>query len=123
MKPTLRDVEWVICAKFKIKPEVLKMPVRRGRPLGTRATYRPRQIAYFLARESTGYSYPRIGLYFSRDHTTILEGVRRIRGLIQTNPKVAAYVAECMAALPCMASREAAIRADAAKGFSPNAVT
>ena len=97
MKPTLRDIEWVVCSKFGIKPEILRLPVRRGRPTGTN---RPRQIAYFLAREFTGFSYPRLGMFFNRDHTTVLTGVRRIQGLIQTNPKVAAYVDECRAALP-----------------------
>lgn len=112
MKPTLRDVEWVICTKFKVPHEVLRKPAGRGQG-GLRIHFRPRQIAYYLGREITGLSYPQIGRYFNRHHTTVMAGVRRIRGLILTNSKVAAYVAECRAALPCMASREAAIRADA----------
>lgn len=114
MKPTLRDVEWVICAKFKVPREVLRLRCGRGQ-CGPRAHFRPRQIAYYLGREITGLSYPQIGRYFNRDHTTVIAGVRRIRSLIQTNPKVAAYVDECRAALPCMASREADIRADVAR--------
>lgn len=38
----------------------------------------PRQIAMFLARNTTALSLPDIGLHFARDHTTILHAVRAV---------------------------------------------
>lgn len=38
---------------------------------------RARQEAYYLIRTLTSHSYPRIGSFFNRDHTTVLHGVRK----------------------------------------------
>lgn len=38
----------------------------------------PRQVAMYLARELTGQSYPLIGKWFHRDHSTVLHGVRQV---------------------------------------------
>jgi chromosomal replication initiation ATPase DnaA len=51
---------------------------RRTRPL-----VRWRQVAMYVARETTGRSLPFIGKRIGgRDHTTILHGVRVVKGLI-----------------------------------------
>jgi chromosomal replication initiation ATPase DnaA len=51
---------------------------RRTRPL-----VRWRQVAMYVAREMTGRSLPFIGKKIGgRDHTTILHGVRVVKGLI-----------------------------------------
>lgn len=39
----------------------------------------PRMLAYHRIRAELGYSYPRIGRIFKRDHSTIIYGVRRVR--------------------------------------------
>jgi len=38
----------------------------------------PRLVAYWLARDITGYSFPRLGREFKRDHSTILDGIKSI---------------------------------------------
>jgi len=38
----------------------------------------PRQIAFYLSRVLTTYSYPQIGDYLNRDHTSIMSGVNRV---------------------------------------------
>jgi hypothetical protein len=54
---------------------------------------RPRQITYYLAKTLTRRSLPEIGRRIgSRDHTTILSGVRKIESLIAADPAVAACV-------------------------------
>ena len=63
---TIRDVERAVCLRFQISHEAL----RERNP--KRVVSRPRQIAMYLARELTGASYPRLGQYFQRDHTSIL---------------------------------------------------
>lgn len=90
---TLPEIEAAVCSRFKIFPGLIHSRVKR------RAIVRPRQIAMYLARDLAGLSYPKIGQYFERDHTTVIVGVRRIASLIETKPKVAAYVSELKAAL------------------------
>ncbi|HWF65225.1 MAG TPA: helix-turn-helix domain-containing protein [Rhizomicrobium sp.] len=63
---TIRDVERAVCLRFQISRDAL----RERNP--KRVASRPRQIAMYLARELTGASYPRLGQYFERDHTSIL---------------------------------------------------
>jgi hypothetical protein len=38
----------------------------------------PRQIVYWLCRSYTRHSFPNIGRYLNRDHSTVMHGVRRI---------------------------------------------
>ncbi len=47
----------------------------------------PRQIFYYLARSHTSRSFPEIGRFLGRDHTTVLSGVRRMgeRRLTETD--------------------------------------
>lgn len=63
---TIRDVERAVCLRFRIPRDALR--ARNPKRLASR----PRQIAMYLARELTGASYPRLGQYFERDHTSIL---------------------------------------------------
>jgi chromosomal replication initiation ATPase DnaA len=62
---------------FGTSPDVL-VSARRTRPL-----VRWRQVAMYVAREMTGRSLPFIGKKIGgRDHTTVLHGVRVVKGLI-----------------------------------------
>ena len=59
--------------------------------LGSRRERRlawPRMIAYWLIREHTSLSWPQIAAVFNRDHTTVLQGARRIAELRETNAEV-----------------------------------
>lgn len=49
-----------------------------------------RQTAMALARELHGYSLPRIGRAFRRDHSTVLHAVTKIAALRRTDPVYAA---------------------------------
>lgn len=53
-----------------------------------------RQIAYYLARRFTGFSYTELGAAFHRDHTTVLHGVQRVELLVATHHALAQDVAE-----------------------------
>jgi chromosomal replication initiator protein len=53
----------------------------------TAAVVKPRQVAMFLAKILTPRSLPEIGRRFGgRDHTTVLHAVRKIEGLLQSDP-------------------------------------
>ena len=75
-----------ISAQFLV-PRLGLMSPRRNRYLAE-----ARFACYFLCREVTKLSYTQIGRVFSRDHTTILGGVRRAENLISTNAKFAQRV-------------------------------
>lgn len=53
----------------------------------TRTIVKPRQVAMYLAKAMTPRSLPEIGRRFgNRDHTTVLHAVRKIEGLVKTDP-------------------------------------
>ncbi len=90
MRPSLKDIETAVCARFNLTPEVLSCKSRK------RCIARPRQIAMFLARELTANSYPQIGRFFgNRNHATVILAVRRIDDLIARKPILAQYVVDC----------------------------
>ena len=50
---------------------------------------RPRQIAMYLCKELTSYSYPEIGKAFGgKDHTTVLHAVKKIQSMIDSDQKL-----------------------------------
>lgn len=58
---------------------------------------RPRQIAYWLARQTAGVSLPRIGMAFGgRDHTTVLHGCRAVELLIEQDADLRAWLEEAI---------------------------
>lgn len=105
MKPSIRDIEWAVCARFKVESATIRGPQR-----GNKKVFRPRHVAMFLAREMNGASFPKIGIYFGgRDHTTIISACRRVRFLMAEYPKFAEMVQECREGVPTEA-REASER-------------
>jgi DNA-binding PadR family transcriptional regulator len=69
-------IQRVVAHHFKI-PVIEMISARRGR-----AVARPRQIAMWLAKQTTTQSLPDIGRRFGgRDHTTIIHGVRKVEAL------------------------------------------
>lgn len=52
---------------------------------------RARWAVWQVLRER-GYSYPRIGAHFNRDHSTIIHGVKQAAKLYETSPEFADLV-------------------------------
>ena len=66
------------------------------------AVARPRQVAMYVAKQTTPKSLPHIGrLFGNRDHTTVIHAVRRVETLMSQDDdfahKVKSLVAECAA--------------------------
>lgn len=60
-----------------------------------KTTVRPRQIAMYAIRHLTSLSYPEIGDFFSKDHTTVLSAVTRVKGdekLMKRASSIVAFV-------------------------------
>lgn len=53
----------------------------------------PRHVAMYLCREHTDLSYPRIGDEFGgRDHSTVINGIGKVRQALKTEPKMKIYI-------------------------------
>ena len=86
---TIRDVERAVCLRFQISRDQL---LRRDT---SKAASRPRQIAMYLARELTGASYPRLGLHFGRDHTSVLYACRQTVLRVAKDARLATDIEGC----------------------------
>ena len=64
-------------------------------PSRTRPLVTARQVAMYLVRELTDYSYPAIGRVFGkRDHTTVIHAVDKITGQMQERRQIYDQVTE-----------------------------
>ena len=69
-------------------------------PAAPRPPLRARQVAILLTRELTDLSLPQIGrLYGGRDHSTVLNSVRRAEASLADDAELAERVAELRAAI------------------------
>jgi chromosomal replication initiator protein len=58
-------------------------------PLRTRPLVTARQVAMYVMRELTEYSYPAIGRVFgNRDHTTVIHAVTKVTAQMQERPQI-----------------------------------
>ncbi|MCX7087420.1 MAG: chromosomal replication initiator protein DnaA [Methylococcales bacterium] len=77
------NIQKTVAEYFKIRIADLSSKNRR------QSVTRPRQIAMTLARELTSHSYPEIGDAFGgRDHTTVINAVKRVNELKESDIKV-----------------------------------
>ena len=77
---TVEDIQQAVCEYFNVRLVQLKSHGRQ------RSIAKPRMIAMYLCRQRLGTSYTELGLRFGgKDHTTIINAVRKIHGLIQVN--------------------------------------
>jgi hypothetical protein len=85
---TVLHIRDAVCKYFNVSTSDIESSRRQG------AIVYPRQIAFFLARSRTDYSYPQIGRRFgNRDHTTIMHGCRRIEERMKADWTVAYDIA------------------------------
>jgi hypothetical protein len=82
-KPTLAEIQRVVCERKKITLRELHSDSRERRLAW------PRQVAAYLCRELTDASYPMIGRELGgKDHSTALFADRKIRRLAAKNPEL-----------------------------------
>ena len=83
-KVTVEEIQRKVSEHYNIRLSDLLGP-RRVRNIA-----RPRQVAMYLSKQLTSRSLPEIGRRFgSRDHTTVMHGVRRIEELKATDHQLA----------------------------------
>ena len=76
---TIPDVINIIGTEFSVSARDLTGKSR------TQKISLPRQIAMHLAREYTEHTLEEIGLYFNRDHTTVMYGLTKIKHRCETD--------------------------------------
>jgi chromosomal replication initiator protein len=76
-----------VCNRMNVTLREMKSPSRR-----THLAF-ARQFAMFLAHEVTGLSYPRIGDFFHRDHSTVIHACKLMASRAAASEPFAAQVA------------------------------
>jgi chromosomal replication initiator protein len=88
------EIQQQVAERFGISRAELVGSSRAATPL------RARQVAIFLTREMTDLSLPQIGrLYGGRDHSTVLNSLRRVEAGISEDAQLAARVEELRGAI------------------------
>ena len=76
----------VVVAACGVSMDVLRGPSRKRKDLGKPSV---RHIAMWLGRQ-LGYSFPAVGRHLHRDHTSVINGWRRIEYQRRINPTIRA---------------------------------
>jgi chromosomal replication initiator protein len=93
-RTSVEEIQQRVAERFGISRAELVGSSRAATPL------RARQVAIFLTRELTDLSLPQIGrLYGGRDHTTVLNSLRRIEASLDEDAELAEKVRELRGAI------------------------
>lgn len=94
-QPTsVEEIQQRVAERFGVSRAELVGSSRAATPL------RARQVAIFLTRDLTDLSLPQIGrLYGGRDHTTVLNSLRRVEAGLDDDPELAEKVRELRGAI------------------------
>lgn len=88
----LAPIRRAICKRFNVTEVDLEGP-RRVADIAE-----ARQFAYFLSRNMTGLSFPRIGRVFGfRDHSTIVHGCDKVEWMTKNEPGIETILREIAA--------------------------
>lgn len=78
----LSDIEAAVGARFGVTPPQMHS-ARRSRTIAL-----ARNLVMYFARQHTRLSYPEIGRFMGKDHTTVLHACRRIQSLLAADAEV-----------------------------------
>ena len=82
--PPLTAIMSAVCVATGQRREELKSPNRQVHLVMARFVF------YHLARELTKRSYPEIGQFCCRDHTSVMNGVKKVRAVTAYAPVISA---------------------------------
>jgi chromosomal replication initiator protein len=99
---TVEEIQQRVAGDFGISRAELVGTSRAATPL------RARQVAILLTREATDLSLPQIGrLYGGRDHSTVINSLRRVEAVLSADAELATRVAELRSAIHNLPTRSA----------------
>mgnify|MGYP003328322630 CR=1 FL=1 len=88
-KTTIDDIQRKVADYYNLRLSDL-LSARRSRTIA-----RPRQIAMYLCKGFTSYSYPEIGNAFGgKDHTTVIHAVKKIETMLEIDQKLKKQIFE-----------------------------
>jgi chromosomal replication initiator protein len=82
----MTDVLRAVASHFGVPVETLKGAGR------AREVVVPRQIAMYLIRDLTTHSLPEVGMFFGRDHSTVLHATQKVGEQIGRDSEVTTHV-------------------------------
>ena len=83
---TMEMIERIVCTHFKVTSEDIRS-TKRSNDIAY-----PRQIAMYLCHELTDVSWPTIGGFFNRDHSTVIHAHKKIQSLTSEDAATNALV-------------------------------
>ena len=83
---TMEMIERIVCTHFKVTSEDIRS-TKRSNDIAY-----PRQIAMYLCHEMTEVSWPTIGGFFNRDHSTVIHAHKKIQSLTESDPATDALI-------------------------------
>lgn len=86
MNPQLDEILNLVADWFGVKSAEILSTERFA------CTVEVRYVAFFLARESTDFSFYELGKYFARHHATVIHGVNQVRARILRDPEFARQI-------------------------------
>lgn len=87
-KPTIKEIRKCVSRHFKVSLDDMDSQRRLA------GIVLPRQVSHYLARTLTKHSLPEIGRRCGgKDHSTIINSIRKITARMQSNPKLAEAIA------------------------------
>lgn len=81
MKPTPNLIITEVSRFYGIEPDSIRSLSRKKESLI------PRQVAMYIIRENTGLSLPEIGREFGKDHTTVMNSIRKVEEAMAKDTK------------------------------------
>ena len=83
---TMEMIERIVCTHFKVTSEDIRSSKRSND-----IAY-PRQIAMYLCHEMTEVSWPTIGGFFNKDHSTVIHAHKKIQNLTESDGATKALI-------------------------------
>ena len=83
---TMEMIERIVCTHFKVTSEDIRS-TRRSNDIAY-----PRQIAMYLCHEMTDVSWPTIGGFFNKDHSTVIHAHKKIQNLTESDGATKALI-------------------------------
>lgn len=79
-------IQQIVASYYKLQYEDMFSPARDA------FVSQPRQVAMFLVREFTNQPLTEIGRRFRKDHTTVINGLKRVEQRLQTQSWLAGEI-------------------------------
>lgn len=90
---TSQEVQIEMADVLRAVADYFSVPLESLRGSGrVREVVVPRQIAMYLIRDLTGHSLPEVGVFFGRDHSTVLHATQKVSEQLGRDPELSTHI-------------------------------